>query len=421
MTASSRRLRIGFISQWYDPEKGSAVTPGVQARALASLGHSVEVLTGWPHYPSGTLDKDFAKRPFKREQHGDIVVHRVPEYPTHQPSAAGRMATYLSFAATAAAVAPRVLRHVDVTLVHSTPATAAIPAMALRATRHTPFVLHIQDLWPDTVLASGFAGRVGSHMASALHRFCDATYRQAWAIAVTAPSMADAIRERGVPDRKLAFAPNWADEAVFRPVVPNHTVAAEVGLPTDGFTIMYAGNVGHIQGLDLVLDAAARLRERPDIHFAIVGSGVARDGLHARAKEQGLERVHFIDAQPFTRMGELLALGDAQLISFVDKPLFHLTLPSKLQATLAAGRPVIGAVTGDAAKVIEVSQAGTVVAPGDGAGLASTAVAMADAPGSTAALGHQARTAYERDFSEATSVRRLEELLLRAAAAKGRP
>lgn len=251
-------------------------------------------------------------------------------------------------------------------------------------------------------------------MAAALHRFCDTTYRRASAVAVTAPGMATAIRDRGVPESKLAFAPNWADETVFRPLPRDPALAAELGLPAEGFLVMYAGNVGHIQGLDLVLNAADRLRGRPDIHFAIVGSGVAQEGLRARAAAEGLDRVHFVDAQPFTRMGELLALGDVQLISFVDEPLFRLTLPSKLQATLAAGRPVIGAVGGDAATVISASQAGTVVAPGDAAGLASAAVAMADAPTTTESRGHAARAAYDRDFSESTSVRRLESLLLLA-------
>ena len=416
MAASRDPLRIVFITQWYDPESGSAVTPGIQARALAALGHHVEVLTGWPHYPSGTLVPDFRRRPYTREMHGDIAVHRVPEYPSHDSSAVSRMATYLSFAMTAATVAPALFKSADVALVHSTPATAAIPAMVLRRTRGVPYVVHIQDLWPETVLASGFARQAGTLMRSGLDRFCDATYRSADSIAVTSPGMATSIQARGVPPEKLSFAPNWADESVFDVRPRKAELAAALGLPPDAFVVMYAGNVGHIQGLDILVRAAALLRDRPDIHFAIVGRGIAREELRAQVSAEGLDRLHFVDPQPFATMGDVLALGDAQLISFTDRRLFELTLPSKLQATLASGRPILGAVKGDAAGVIRAAKAGLVVEPGDAQGLAQHILTLAESPGMASEMSQAGRAAYVADFSEAASVARLDSLLRRAAA-----
>ena len=409
-------LRVLMISQWYDPESGSAAQAGVIARALARRGAHVEVLTGFPNYPSGRLAPGYRVRAYQREVLQGITVHRAPLWPSHDSAPSRRALNYLSWAIGAAVVGSLTARHVDAVLVHSTPATAALPALALQVTRRLPFVVQVQDLWPQTVVSSDFLGEGrGSRVERPLHAMCDAIYKRASAIAVTSPGMAPLIAARGVPQSKISLAANWADEAVFRPAARNESLARRLGL-TKPFTFMYAGNFGPYQGLDTLLDAADRLRHRTDIGLALVGGGVREPWLREEVARRGLDAVTFVPPVPFTEMTDVLALGDAHLVSLQDLPLFRTTLPSKLQATLAAGKPVVGALTGDAADVIRESGAGHVVPPGDPSALADAIVRLADAgPDRLRTLGEFARSHYERTFSEEATSHVLLHLLHEAA------
>nr|WP_244925335.1 glycosyltransferase family 4 protein [Georgenia faecalis] len=413
--------RIGIVTQWFDPEGGAAATPGIIARSLARRGHSVDVLTGFPNYPAGKLHKGYRLRHYQQEQMGGITVHRTPLYPSHDSRAMHRAANYMTFAASASLAAPFVLSPVDVALVHSSPATTALPAMALRTLRHTPFVVHIQDLWPQTVVSSGFLeeGRVG-RVERTLQAFCDTVYRRAHTIAVTSPGMADAITRRGVPDSKLAFVPNWADESAFRPVDRDQQLAAQLGI-TRPFTVMYAGNFGTFQALDSAIEAATRLRDNRDIGFVFVGSGVEERALKSMARERDLTNVRFVEAQPMGNMAHILALGDVQLVSLQDLPLFHRTMPSKIQATLSAGRPVIAAVSGDAARILDASGAGRVVPPQDPRAMADAILELRLMPrAELSAMGAAGREYYRSTLSEDVAAARLSDLLLDAGAARRR-
>lgn len=408
-----------MISQWYDPEMGSAAIPGVIARSLTDLGHEVSVVTGFPNYPTGKVYPGYRVRPYQHETRKNVSVHRAPMYASHDAHGGRRATNFLSFAAGASAVAVAKLSSVDAVLVYSSPATAAIPAMALRALRRRPFVVHIQDLWPESVLSSSLLGEEWANRVSALlHRFCDAVYRHASAVAVTSPGMADLIASRGVRETKISVIPNWADESSFRPVPANRRLRSELGLDRR-FTVMYAGNFGEYQALDVMIEAAASLRDRADIQFALVGGGVTEDDLRRSVARNRLDNVLFIPPQPFDRMADLLALGDVQVISLQDRPLFHTTLPSKLQATLSAGRPVIAALVGDAADIVEASGAGIIVKPGSASALADAVRTLADQPSeSVAALGRTGRTYYLDHFSKQVISGRLGALLEGAAAGR---
>ena len=412
-------LRVLMLSQWYDPEPGSAAQAGVIARALHRRGAHGEGVTGFPNYPSGQLAEGYRVRPYLREVRDGITVHRAPLWPNHDSAASRRALNYLSWAVGAAAVGSFKTPTVDAVLVHSTPATEALPALTMRAVRRVPFVVQVQDLWPQTVVSSDFLTPARrDRVERPLHAMCDAIYRRASAIAVTSPGMAPLIAARGVPEAKIRLAANWADESVFRPAPRNESLARHLGLSRP-FTVMYAGNFGPYQGLDTLLDAAERLRHRPDVGVALVGGGVREPWLREEVERRGLKAVTFVPPVPFAEMTEVLALGDAHLVSLQDLPVFRTTLPSKLQATLAAGKPIIGAVTGDAAGVIDASGAGIVVPPGDSTALAAAISGLADStPERLRAMGESGRRYYVEMFSEeATSHVLLD--LLHAAAAQG--
>lgn len=409
-------LRVGVVTQWYDPEPASAAQAGVIARALAARGAGVEVLTGYPNYPTGVLAEGYRVRPYRREIMRGIPVHRAPLWPNHDSSGARRAVNFLSYSAGATAVGLTRFPRVDACLVHSTPATAALPALALKRLRGIPYVVHIQDLWPQTVLSSGFLSPDrGRRVGAALHRMCDRIYASASAIAVTSPGMAPLIEERGVPAEAIHFVSNWADEQVFSPRPRDPQLAARLGL-TRPFTAMYAGNFGEYQRLDVLVEAAIRLVDRTDIGIALVGGGVEESRLRDKVAAAGLSNVTFVPPQPYEGMGPVLALGDVQIISLADLPLFRTTLPSKLQATLAAGRPVVAALVGDAAAAIGASGAGPVVAPGDPDALAAAIRAAADeSPQEREERGRRGRAYYVDHYSEDVSCRALLDLLAGAA------
>jgi colanic acid biosynthesis glycosyl transferase WcaI len=409
-------MRIAMISQWYDPEQGAALMPGTIARALRDRGHQVHVVTGFPNYPAGQLHPGYRVRPYQREQMQGVTVHRSPLYVSHDSDPKRRAANYLSYAASASVIALTRLGKVDATLVHSTPATVAIPAMAMRALRRTPYVVHIQDLWPQTVTASGLLsdGQPG-RVEALLHRFCDSVYRHAASVAVTSPGMAELVSARGIEPEKISVIPDWADESHFHPEAPSAEIINELG-PFRPFTVMYAGAMGEVQALNALIEAAVMLRDHGDIGFILIGGGVAENSLKAQAAAAGLDNVRFLGYQPVGRMAEVLALGDIQIISLKDLPIFRTTLPSKIQATLAAGRPIIGALAGDAADVIRDSGAGLTTTPGSAADLAEAILKAAALPAEErSAWGDRGRDYYVDHLSQESGALALSNLLQDAA------
>lgn len=358
-------MKIAFITQWYDPEVGSAAIPGAVVRALQARGHDVEVITGFPNYPTGRLYDGYRLRPYARETVRGVRVHRVPLYPSHDASAVRRILNFLSFMLSATLMAPFLARRCQVALVYSTPATVGLVGIALRALLRRPFVLYIQDLWPDTVTATGMLpGWLVRPAEWVLHRFCNRVYRSAAHIAVISPGMKAILVGRGVPTSKIDVIYNWVDEQLFRPV-PAHPQG-------DGpFDVMYAGSIGPVQGLDVAIRALALLRPDEDVRLRLIGTGAQVPALQRLADELGVaDRLSFEGPRPVAEMSELMASARLQLVCLKDDPLFHFTMPSKIQAILASGRPVITCAPGDVASLTEASGAGWAVGPGDAAGLA---------------------------------------------------
>ena len=405
-------MKIGMITQWYEPETGSAAHPTAIARALAASGHQVRVLTGYPSYPLGKLYDGYSMRLHTDEVLDGIPVRRVPDVPSHDRSALRRAMTLTTFAASATAHVGW-LRHADVCLVYLTPATVGVAAMALHRRWGVPYALYVQDLWPETVTASGFVAHPGATRAieAGLHRYLARLYRGAGGMAGISPTMTRLLAERGARVPPISI-PNWIDEDVFRPVPRSPRAVLD-----ERVWIMYAGGVGELQSLDTAVSAMSLLAERPDIGLAIVGDGVALPALRRQAQEAGLDgRVRFLGHRPTAAMPELIAESSAQLVSLKDLPVFRGTIPSKVQASMACARPIVCAVAGDAADVVRRSGAGVVVPPEDSRYLARAFREIADAGAEgRAAMGTRARSAYLAELSAASGVAALERMLQDAA------
>lgn len=401
-----------MISQWYEPEPGSAGHPTAIAEGLKRSGHEVKVLTGFPNYPLGRVHSGYRQSLRQSEWRNGVRVTRVPLAPSHDSSALRRALSLSSFALSAT-LQVSVLNESDACLVYLSPATVALPALLLRRLRQVPFAVYVQDLWPDSVLESGFIGNPhrAAQIELTIHRLLSRVYREASTVMVIAPSMKQILMRRGVPEHKISVIPNWINESVFRPSQPDPVFAAQ--LAPGSFWVMYAGGIGDLQGLETAVRAIAHLPNRTDIKLAILGEGVALPRLKALAAElRVVDRVRFFTGRPLTDMPSIMAAADVQLISLRDLPLFQATVPSKLQAAMACGLPVITSAPGDAAVLTRRSGGGLACAAGNVAELSTAFRQMADMPRSELKrLGEAGRAYYASTMSEGCGTAAMAELL----------
>jgi glycosyltransferase involved in cell wall biosynthesis len=365
-------MRILMLSQVFDPEPNARGLPF--ARELARRGHEVEVLTGFPNYPGGRVYPGYRIRPWQREIMNGIVVHRVPSYPSHDRSGFRRFATYTSFAISASALGPFVVRKPDVVYVYHPPITLGLPAMMLRMLKRCPFVYDVQDLWPDTVVSCGMMNNRA--LLAMLTWWCRVVYRQADRIVVLSPGFKNALVSRGVPDGKIDVIYNWADEESIHRVGRNEALAEQLGM-AGRFNIVFAGTMGIAQALDSVLEAARLCAPmHKDAQFVFVGGGIDKARIESKSQAMGLTNTRFLPRQPMEAIGDILALADVLLVHLRSDPLFRITIPSKTQAYMAAGRPILMAVPGDAASLVEQAGAGVTCASEEPAALADAVVRL---------------------------------------------
>jgi colanic acid biosynthesis glycosyl transferase WcaI len=356
-------VRLVVLSQWFPPE--GAPIPASIARGLADRGHEVTVLTGFPNYPHGEIFEGWRQRPWLDSDQEGYRIRRVALYPSHDSSAVKRAAGYLSFGVTSTAFGWKALRKADAVYVYHPPLTSAFGPWLSRLTGGAPYVLHVQDLWPDAITASEMVhGRSLTISHGLLDRACGAVYRRAAAIICIAPTMAATLRDRGVRQEKLTVIPNWADEELFFPL-SSEPACSSGATEHRTFSVMYAGNLGHVQGLDTAIAAAAKVRDLADFRLVVVGDGIARADLERQARALHAENVVFMGRRPYNEMNTLAHGASVQLVSLRDLPLFRGTIPSKLGAVMASGLPVICAINGDAADIVTEAGAGWACPAGD--------------------------------------------------------
>jgi glycosyltransferase involved in cell wall biosynthesis len=409
-------VQIGIVSQWYSPEP--AFIPASLAADLAARGHRVRVLTGYPNYPEGRIYPGYRQRWNGLETAGPVTVRRVPVYPSHDSSALRRAASYLSFAATSTLAAARFLAGADVLYVYHPPATTFAAAALLRLLYRTPAVLHVADVWPESVTASPLAptGAAGAVLDRALRRTMRALYRSAAGVAVSAPSMRDLVIERGADPSTVHAVLNWTDEALFRPVPPSWAALREIGY-RGRCTVMHAGNIGPFQNIAGAVRAAAAVEHSRLVDLVLVGSGIEEEPARALAARLGAGNVRFLGRRAPEAMAPLYAAADYQLVTLRDLPIFRGTIPSKLQAAFCCGSPVVASVAGDAGRLVERAGAGLSCPPEDWRALADGFLAAAAAsPADRADMARRARRAYQEHMSRRAGVDRIERMLAEAAA-----
>jgi glycosyltransferase involved in cell wall biosynthesis len=388
-------MRILMLTQWFEPEP--ALKGLLFARALQARGHQIEVLTGFPNYPEGRVYPGYRIRPFQREVIDGIQVVRVPLFPSHDASPVRRILNYVSFTASAVLLGSFLTRRADVIYAYHPPLTVGVAASMLGLVKRAPFVYDVQDLWPDTLAATGMmSGRLPLRLVDLVAKW---VYRRAAHVAAQSPGFESKLAERGVPPSKLSVIYNWTHEEGTR-VGPNSQIAADLEIGTK-FNVIFAGTMGRAQGLDAVLQAA-KLVDRPGsrIQFILIGGGIETGHLKAETKRLGLSNVRFFSRVPMSEIGAVLAAGDVLLVHLRDDPLFEITIPAKTQAYLSSGKPILIGVKGDAAELIARSGGGVSCEPEDPQSIANAVTRLeAMNPSELRAMGERGKAFYWSELS----------------------
>jgi len=358
-------MRILLFTQYYTPEP--PLRPCELGTSLAQRGHDVVAITGSPSYPQGKIYKGYRALDLRWERIDGVRVLRLPCFPDHSQSAWRRIAYYASIATGATFSAPFVAGGFDAAFVFTPPMTLGVPAVLSKWLRGVPFVYDIQDVYPESLVATGLVSNQAVLNAMGwLDRF---NCRHASAVTVISPGFKRNLIKKGVDEGKIHVIPNWADESIYKPVARSESLAQALGL-AGRFNVMYGGNMGIPQVLTNVLDAAERVQDLEEVQFVFVGDGVKRPELEEMATRKGLRNVRFLGRKTAQEMPAIYALSDVLLIHLKRDLLFAITIPGKTIAYLAAGKPILVSVEGDAADVILSAGAGLACPPEDPGALA---------------------------------------------------
>jgi len=407
-------VRILLLTQWFEPEptfKGL-----VFAKELMRQGFEVEVVTGFPNYPGGKLYPGYKIEWLKREMIDGVRVTRLPLYPSHSQSALGRVLNYASFATSSLLYGLFGAKKPDVIYAYHPPLTVGVAAVLIRLFRRVPVVYDIQDMWPDTLRATGMVSN--ERVLDIVARICQAVYRSVDQLVVLSPGFKRLLIERGVPESKVEVIYNWCNEASLGN--PAGKLPADFPV-SDRFTIVFAGNMGKAQALDSVLAAAELLQNKvPEICFVFIGGGVEVDNLKRSAQEKKLPNVRFLPAVPMSEIGGMLARADALLVHLRKDSLFTITIPSKTQAYMAVGKPLLMAVEGDVADLVSSADCGVTAEPENPESIAAAALKLYSlSPAQREAMAERSKHYYQSQLSLRVGVEKFADVFKKVRAAYG--
>jgi colanic acid biosynthesis glycosyl transferase WcaI len=376
---------------------------------LAALGHRIEVVTSLPWYRQHRVEPGFDGRLVRYEDTPWGRITRVHPFPTADKRKLLRRALgFVSFSSLIAALGAHG-GDVDGVLAVSPPLTLALSGWAIARARRAPFVFNVQDVYPDVAVELGvLTNRSLVAAARRLERLC---YGAADAITVLSRDIQDNVADKVVAPDKVRIVPNFVDTEFIAPMAKENPYRRQFGLEHKT-VVMYAGNIGLSQSVDLLIDAAAALAHDDQIVFVINGDGAARPQIERRAR--GLKNVVFVDLQPVDRLPEVLAAADVHVIP-LKRGLGRASVPSKTYSILAAARPVVASIDpgSEIAEIVSRSGAGIAVPPEDVEAFTKAIRALVESPDEAAAMGRAGRSfvgtwgspravalAYERLFAE---------------------
>lgn len=399
-------MRILIVGINYAPEPvGIGPYTSEMAAFLAKAGHRVEVVAAHPYYPGWSRPPGFPRFRYIRSEEEGVRIVRCPLYVPRRPTGVRRIAHHLSFALSILPpVAAAIVRRRPELVMTIAPSLASIPVARLfgRISGARTW-LHIQDFEVGAALATGLLdarsmlGRFASWFEKVVYRGFDR-------YSSISPQMCLRLTEKASPADKVIELRNWSDVSRIRPMSTPSPYRDEWNIGTP-HVALYSGNIANKQGVDMIVDAARRLRHRRDLTFVVCGEGPRRNALVESAGD--LDNIRFHPLQPRDRLDQLLGLATVHLLPQLASAA-DLVLPSKLTNMLASGRPVVATAAAGTGLAIEVEGCGAVTEPGDADRFASAIECLVDDPAAYSAAAAQARVRAEQRWSKQAILDRLD-------------
>lgn len=386
-------MKLLVVTQYFWPE---SFRINDLVNSLAERGHDVEVLTGKPNYPEGVIFPGYRGWGYQREQWCGATLHRVPLLSRGGKSAVRLALNYLSFIVSGVLMSPWFLRGkgYDLIFVYGTsPILQAIPALFLGWLKKAPVAIWVQDLWPESLSATGYVRsptllKVVELVVCFIYRRADLLLVQSRAFEARVAAMA--------PGTPVVYYPNSVDNAFCSPgAVPLPEIPALDG----GFPVMFAGNIGAGQAVEVIVEVATLLRGHPEIRFVVFGKGSRWEWMRSEVESRGLTNVHLPGRFPVETMPGFMQKASALLVTLADEPIFAATVPNKVQAYMAAGRPILACLNGEGAKLVTEARAGLAIAAEDAEALAAAILQLFHMPqADREALGANGRSYFHQHF-----------------------
>ena len=341
-------MKILIVSQYFYPENFRINDLALE---LKKRGHEITVLTGLPNYPKGEYFEGYDDTKNCDEVWNDIPVYRCKLRP-RKTGSVNLIRNYVSFVVEANKKLKE-LQNKDFDLIYVfevSPISVALPAIKLKKKKNIPVIINIQDLWPENIVA--VTGMTNPIIIGLVNKMVNYIYRHCDLILTASPSFVSKIKENIKDKDKVRYWPQYS--------TVNKTDEEVSIYDKEYFNIVFTGNIGEAQGIDLAIEAAKILKDKK-ICWHFVGEGRSKEKLEKQVNEYGInDRVKFHGFHPEKEIPKYLKDADAALLILKPNPVFEMTIPAKLQTYLACGVPILGCVSGEGKRIIEESKAGIV-------------------------------------------------------------
>ena len=377
------------------------------AQDLRDEGENVSVLTGKPNYPAGDIFPGYKAQGTQTESFDGITVRRVPMFPRGKSGARGLLVNYISFNLSSMFYAPFLLRKekIDVIFIYGTsPLIQGLSTLPLKLLFKAKLVVWVQDLWPEDLVTTGyvknpFVLKLNEWAARLLYHFSDQILIQSESFRIPVTRLA--------PNKEILFLPNAAERSVFEKCV-HIALPQSLDFLKEGFNIVFAGNIGNNQSIETIVSAAEILKGQADIRIVMVGSGSLSEYLKEEVEKRGLSNLIIAGRYPSTMMPAVFAHSDGLLVSLAKKDSLSWTVPCKVQAYLAAGKPIVAALDGEGAAIVRESGAGLVCPTENAQRLAACIVELYEmSDGERNEMGVKGRLYAEEHYHPTKIVRQL--------------
>ena len=343
-------MKILVVTQYFWPEEFRI---NDICKGLKEAGHDVEVLTGLPNYPEGKIYKGYSW--FKKgvKEYNGIKIMRVPMIPRGKNSSMMLALNYVSFMVNASLKALTLIgkKYDRVFVFQVSPITSAVPAIILAKLKKIPSYIYIQDLWPETFYS--IINIKNKKIRSKMKNICNKIYNSFDKLLIASKGYEDILLKEGFKKEKFEYFPQWAEDFYsesLKKVSENRI-----------FTVTFAGNIGKAQSVNTIIEAANLAKENKNIKWQIIGDGSEFENIKYLVKKYSLENtVDLLGRKPAKDMPKYFSSSDGLIVTLKNEEILKVTLPAKVQSYMAAGKPIIAAISGEGSRTIKESKSGLV-------------------------------------------------------------